>query len=113
MFVPLLLVFGLFPEFNNFKVAESFTFDVKAYEGAYGLPSVEASCAGVDVEKLQMSVVLYPEDMAVTTDEEVRWIGGKACAYASVVVAGMTADVLDEDVGLFAAQTQNLGKHAA
>ena len=99
----------LLPQFDDLEVAEGLAIDDEAHQGALPVPSLQAGGAGVDVEHVQRGVVLHLEDVGVAGHEEVGRRGAQAQGYAAVVAAGIAADVLDQDIGLFAAETQDGG----
>ena len=57
---------------------------------------------GVDVEKSELLVVHDLEDVAVTGNEELRWLGIEAAADAGIVMTWIAADMLYEYFDAFA-----------
>lgn len=83
----------------HLKVAEGAIVYSETHEGAHLVEAVDACGTGIDVEGVDGAVVHHLEDMGVPADEE----GGRAheegAADRGVVVARVSANVLDEHVG--------------
>lgn len=99
-------------ERDDFAVGEFLPLDGEADEGALFVPSLHARCSGVDVQEIECLVGYHLQYMGVSGDEEIGRGGIETALDGAVVVARIAADVLHQDVYLFAAKPQYLGVSA-
>ena len=77
------------------------------------MPSLFASCAGIDVQAFQGLVVDHLQDVRVPRDKQMWRTYIQRASDATVVFPRITADVLHQDVGFLALETQGGGVKTA
>ena len=53
-------------QLDDLEVAKLTTINGETYECTHGLPSLQARCTGIDMEKSETAVVLHLQDVAVS-----------------------------------------------
>ena len=85
-------------QFDDLQVAEGAAVDDESHQRPHLVPALLAGGAGVDVQQPQGAVVLHLEDVRVAADEEARGPRQDAARDGGVVAAGVSADVLHQDL---------------
>lgn len=104
---------GVLFELYHLEVADVCAVDDEADESAGGLLTVESGGSRVDMEDASLAVHQDFKDVGVTGDEELWGIVEDVAAHTAVVFAGITADVLHQDIDTFAREAQLFGIFAS
>ena len=75
------------------------------------MPALYASGTWIDVQKPEGLVIFHLEDMGVTGNEKLRRTGKERRTDRRVVIARITADVLDEHVDILTFETVQFAVH--
>lgn len=89
------------------------TVDGEPYDCALLLPTLTSSSTGIDMEQTQGAVVLDAQNVRMAADEELGRTLRQFAAYAWVVSARITANVLHQYLYILTLEAQHLGKHTS
>ena len=92
------LFFGLnlpaFPQFNSLEVFYFACLQGKTQKGFHEMKPMVAGSAWVEVEHvIKRRIAFHPQDVRMTTDEDVGWLGKQDFAYLRIVVGWGSANV--------------------
>ena len=85
----------------HFYVLKLFPINGKANECTHLLPTLQACRSGIDMEAAERFVVEDFENVAMSGNKKVGRTGVHLPNDGAVVVAGVTTDVLYQDISLF------------
>ena len=88
---------------------EFLSFDGQSYQRPFLVPSLQSCRSGVYMQQVERLVILYFKYMRVSADEELRGRGIYLSAYARVVVARVSADMLHQHLCVLTFPAQLFG----
>lgn len=99
-----------FRQFDDFHVVDAFARDAEAQERAHEVVAIMARRAGIKMEEMILRIAGHAQDVAMAAHQKLGWMGEEGRAERAVVVAGVSANVFEENIDLLAAKTQGFGE---
>ena len=100
-------------EGDDFTVVEPTAVDGESHECPLFVPPLHSGCSWIDVQQLELLVELHFQNVRMSTDEELRWVGVDLAPYAGVIMAGIASNVFHKYGNALALPSEFLGEHLA